>query len=274
VNNLSFINKSYIMNSLRRLLFSILGLDRYLTLMRKMYFLLFTRGLLRGNRIYEWHYFVRHLIREGDIIIDIGANMGYYSYIFAGLTGDRGQVYSVEPVMPLRRQLARQLKGRPNVTIIPFALGNEAKAHIVLTVPDSYRDLGYLRHGLLSVTDDDQAGDRKYTFDASLCRGSQVFAALYRIDYIKCDIEGHEATVLQELGPLLKSHMPMVQVEIWNAEFEMLVDFFRQLGYAAFKLNRQALVPLEVLPCGEQTILDTLFVPPRHLARVQPFIAA
>src|SRR3990172_1939329 len=41
--------------------------------------------------------FVKKIIHEGDIVLDIGANIGYYSLIFAKLVGKLGKVFSFEP---------------------------------------------------------------------------------------------------------------------------------------------------------------------------------
>jgi len=40
---------------------------------------------------------VKKEIKENDIILDVGANIGYYSLIFAQLIGKSGKVYSFEP---------------------------------------------------------------------------------------------------------------------------------------------------------------------------------
>lgn len=259
------------MNYIRRFLFIIFGLDRYLRIIRTAYFPIFKTGLLRRNQVYDWHYFVKNLIRKGDVIIDIGANMGYYSFIFSRLVGNSGKVYSVEPVPPLVKQLRKQLMRQKNVRILPFALGDK-KGKVLLSMPKEFPDKGYPHHGLFSIREDHTFTSDKFVFHSTQCKGSEVFADVDRIDYIKCDVEGYEKIILEDMKPLLIKLQPMVQVEIRDKNFLPLLNFFKRLGYKAYKLKDGTLIKLEDLSLHQQHYFDTLFVPPRHFVRIRPFI--
>lgn len=259
------------MNYIRRFLFVIFGLDGYLRIIRTAYFPIFKAGLLRRNQVYDWHYFVKNLIRKGDVIIDIGANMGYYSFIFSWLAGNSGKVYSVEPVPPLVKQLKKQLIKQKNVSILPFALGNK-KGRVHLSMPEGFPEKGYPHHGLFSIREDRHFTSNKFVFHSTQCKGSEVFADVDRIDYIKCDVEGYEKIILEDIKPLLIGLQPMVQVEIRDENFLQLLNFFKGLGYKAYKLKENSLIKLEDLPFHQQNHFDTLFVPTRHFGRIRPFI--
>ncbi len=53
--------------------------------------------------------FVRSHLGYGDVACDIGANIGYYSILFASLVGSRGRVYSFEP-MPKLFELVEEVR--------------------------------------------------------------------------------------------------------------------------------------------------------------------
>lgn len=258
---------------IRRTLFRLLGLNGYLSVLRRFYVFAYRRGMLRDKAEYKWHYFVPNLLRPGDTIIDIGANLGYFSLVFCEVAGASGKVYSVEPVKPFRLQLSRQLKNAPNNVILDFALGEENIDHIVLGIPEEYKQLGYLRHGLTSLLHGNNAvADEKFTFASSLKRGSEVFAGLDKIDYIKCDIEGYETVVFREMKELIGARRPLVQIESWGEHIARIKELFDALGFKGYKLNDGRLTPLEQTPQAHWGDDDTLFVPDEKRERIARYL--
>lgn len=237
-----------------------------------MFFVAFHSGYLKKNPVYSWHYFTTRLLRPGDNVIDIGANMGYYSTLFSKAVCKTGKVYCAEPVAPLYHQLEKQLKRRDNVVLIPYALGAHDADEAIIGVPGHLRRRGYLRHGYLSLQENGADVDGRYSFPAKLRKGSNVFSQLDRIDYIKCDIEGQESAVFKDMTGLLARHHPIVQVEINPNHFSQITALFSSLGYKGYKLVYGKLIDINSLPLKEKLSFDTLFVPAKYFYRITPFL--
>ncbi|NDV77890.1 FkbM family methyltransferase [Dysgonomonas sp. 511] len=221
---------------IQKTLFRILSLENYLQLLQRSFFVMYKLGALKKNKEYEYHYFAKKLIKRGDVIVDIGANLGYYSILFSSWTGRSGKVYSVEPIELYNKVFNKKAKERKNIILYPYALGKEEKDIKLVSSPR----VGYLRTGLPHVYDSDRDGDinaQEFTFDAQMKIPSRLFASLDRLDYIKCDIEGFEHVVLSDMESIINTHKPIVQVEVWKENEEPILNMFQRLCYKPYKLN-------------------------------------
>lgn len=260
-------------NQIKSVLFKVLKIDRYLTVVQKTYLLAFRSGLLKSNPSYKWHYFVQRLLKDGDTIIDLGSNLGYFTPQFTKRVKSGGHLYCVEPVQPFQKQLKKLITGKPNVTLLPFALGEEADKKVTLGIPSQFQKLGYLRHGTTTLLHGGNRADGKYSFEATMKRGSDLFATLPKLDYIKCDIEGYETVVFPEMKSVIEKYQPMVQLETWGEQLMTMYNFFKGLNYEAYFLDKEKLYPLESKPQAKWSESDILFVPPAKKDRIAPFLA-
>ena len=227
---------------IKLLIFKTLGLKNYLRLLQRSYFLLYRVGLLKYNPNYDYHYFVKHLINKGDTIIDIGANLGYYSFLFAQWTGDPGKVFSVEPITVYNEIFNEKAKRYTNITLYPYALGTEEKTVELVSSPQT----GFLRTGLPHIYDpkrDGKVENQEFKFEAQMKKPSVLFGNLDKIDYIKCDIEGYEYIVLSDMKEIIRKCKPKVQVEVWPDNEKKLLEMFDEMGYTPYKLYKYQLVP-------------------------------
>lgn len=225
----------------KRLLFKALSLENYLRFLQRSYFALYRLGILRMSGNYAHHYFVKRFINRGDVVVDIGANLGYYSILFAGWVGRQGRVYSVEPVAIYNRIFGEQSARFPQITLYPYALGLQEKEMIMVESPHT----GYLCTGLVHVYDpavDGRLEDQEFAFSAQMKIPSKLFGDLERIDYLKCDIEGFEYTVLNDLRHVIGRTKPTVQVEVWPQNQQAILELFGELGYRAFMLHKGQLM--------------------------------
>ncbi len=225
---------------LHRLLYRLLPLEGYLRAVSLLCFAALRLGIGRRSPAMEYLYHLPRLVRPGDICIDIGANLGYYTRPLARLVGPRGRVYAVEPVPPVVAVLRRNLRRRTNVEIFACALGDGERT--VRMGNDSVRSAGYFGTGRNFVNESGAAAAMEFT--APMRRGSELFARLERLDFIKCDIEGYETVVLGEMRPLLERFRPTVLVETGGENRTRIVALFGELGYRGFTLDRGDEAPL------------------------------
>lgn len=80
----------------------------------------------QGFERYELTLF-QALLRPGDVVLDLGANIGYYTTIAAAGVGPTGQVYAFEPDRENLVILTENLRynGHTNVTVVPCGVGAE-----------------------------------------------------------------------------------------------------------------------------------------------------
>lgn len=232
---------------LKKLAFRTLSLQHYLRFLQWGYFTAYHLGILRNSPVYIYHYFVKNLIRKGDYVLDIGANLGYYSKLFSAWVGHEGKVFAVEPVRPYNEAFRRATRKRKNIVLYPYALGTEEK-EITMVAP---LYAGYLHTGLPHVDDGSEGNGPEIealAFRAEMKIPSRLFGDLEKLDYIKCDIEGFETTVLKDLEEVIRRHKPVVQVEVLEPNQPELLDFFRSLEYEAYQLAGKRLTKITRLP--------------------------
>jgi len=138
-------------------------------------------------------------LRPGDVFIDIGANIGYFTVLAASVVGDRGRVIAFEPHDGAREALdetVQRNEASATVEIVPLAL-SDADGDATLYVEDASTahstiepTLSPMRHVAALRP---SARVRMTTLDGWL-RSQPGLAR--RVRCIKIDVEGAEARVL------------------------------------------------------------------------------
>ena len=238
------------MINIKKILYSNLSCDNYLRVLQRSYFLLYKLGFLKFNSKFAYHYYAKKLINKGDTVIDIGSNLGYYSILFARWVGNEGKVYSVEPVPIYNKIFSEHARKYLNITLFPYALGNEEKEVEMASVVSS----GYLRTGLSHVYNAGKEDDSRYCgldpqslkygfrVKSQMKIASELFKDISKINYIKIDIEGDELVVLSDMRELIKKHKPIIQVEMND---HRVTDLLHQLGYSAYRVAGKKLVKIQ-----------------------------
>ena len=244
------------MKPVRKILLKVLGLTGYYSLVSRIYIFLVANGLVKKK--YPEIFYLREMIKPGFYCIDIGANMGYYSYFLSKYSGHQGKVFAVEPV-PLFAEILKKnisTSGYNNVELLPFALG-EKNQQVKMGTPVVD---GIIHHGMTRITTTERPDFVQY-YDAEMRVPDELFKDLQRLDFIKCDVEGYEHYVFGNMLNLIQKFKPIIQTELSNPEGrEKVKQMLNDIGYHCFLLNQKdQLVPLEEA-IGENYSTDYYFI--------------
>lgn len=171
------------------------------------------------------------IIEKGDTVVDIGANVGVYTKFFAGYVGQDGLVLSFEPIRDTFLILIYIVKrlGLTNVRCHQTAVSRENGIKTMFVPLDkvglaNFYEAAFLTPGILSKR-------------AELVRSQRLDDALNnypgRISFIKCDVEGHEKSVIEGAQKTIKKYQPALLVEA-NFHPECLLKIMKRHKYSAF----------------------------------------
>jgi FkbM family methyltransferase len=202
------------------------------------------------------------IVCKGDVVIDVGANLGYFTTLFSDLVGVRGEVHAFEPVPSTFELLSRNIRRFPrheNVSLNCLALG-ERDHKAVLFVPNGdHGQAALARHH-----DGSWTSNQIQEVNVEMIRLDRYAERLMKIDFVKCDVEGAELLVLRGGESALRRCRPKIFLEIeerWTSSFGWtgtdVVRFLREIGYQQFYRLGHQLVRVEDDASGAGAILCT-----------------
>lgn len=143
-------------------------------------------------------------LREDDIVIDAGANVGFFAYWAAGRLSPRGRIYAFEPVAEpyvCLRQFVAYFSLEAKVSCLPLALG-AASGELRLELADLASASGAVSRSI--------AGEAPEAITVQQTTIDEFVAAhdLPYVSFIKMDIEGMERQALRAAARTLATWKP------------------------------------------------------------------
>jgi len=146
--------------------------------------------------------------------MDIGANFGLFTRFLSETVSSDGKVFSFEPTDDMFAVLEYNVKhfGFSNAKISKVAL-SDTTGEVEIHIPR--REDGTLNHYEASIVPVDESTDsvadriQLITLD-QFCEDEGI----EKVDFIKCDVEGHEIAVLSGGEKLLRSCHPVILLEV------------------------------------------------------------
>ncbi len=198
----------------------------------------------------------RRSLHSGDVCLDIGAHIGYFTLLAARLVGPQGRVYAFEPwpsnYGALRENLARN--GVGNVTALPTAVGDVTERALLHAAPGTNTGRATLRGTQPNRAPITQEG---VIVDVQPATTRIPEHEWPRIRAIKIDVEGYEVEVLRSLAPVFALGGPLSVFVEFNPGWSDDADAASQLE----EICRSNGFTLQRLSAGYA--LETMF--PAHL---------
>lgn len=243
------------MNFIKKFLFKILGKQRYLLVLHRAFYLLYDMRFLKNKQAFKYHYAVKKIIQKDFIVLDIGANLGYFAKIFSRHAVN-GKVICLEPIPAFFNTLTYFLGNKKNTEIHNFALGNE-NGQITMVLPETN---GFIRTGLPHISKSKEVLLRHKTQEVEIKNASDFISNFPHLDYIKCDIEGYENIVFEGFKSYLMKVRPIIQIEIGENNISQMLRLFTELNYLQYGIANFSII-LEKGDGTQQEPGDYLFVP-------------
>jgi FkbM family methyltransferase len=172
--------------------------------------------VFNGTYEAETILFLSKFIKRGDIVMDIGANIGLFTLYLSSLVGNKGEVHSFEPS---RREFLLlcenvQLNNLENVFLNQLALSNQSGIAEMIVLNEihfgAYNSLGPISHRKVSKEKTHSEIVRTIKLDDYI-----LFFQKSHPRLIKIDVEGFEKQVLEGMKTLLeKDNAPNLVVEV------------------------------------------------------------
>jgi FkbM family methyltransferase len=187
------------------------------------------------------------LLRPGDTLLDVGANVGEVSLSAAKRVGATGLVLAFEPIAAIARKLRRnvQLNQLRNVEIVEVGVFDRTRDAPIYAASEVFDD-GSRNQGLYTLYASPERGEPAGSATLTTLDVFVEAKSLRRVDGIKLDIEGAELAALRGAENILRRFRPWLVTEIGEAtcqpagyEPTAILDFLAPFGYEFLRIGRK-----------------------------------
>ena len=172
-------------------------------------------------------------VKSGYNVLDIGANIGFYTKIFSELVGEKGIVFAFEPESTNFKYLQQNCKQCANAKLI-----NKAAADTTGVLKIYLSKMLNVDHRTYAIDDYSSVSE----IDATTIDDCLAFNNVTKIDFIKMDIQGFEMSALKGMSKTLKNNPELkILTELWpfglkkagSSALEM-INFLNSNGFIVY----------------------------------------
>ena len=174
-------------------------------------------------------FYNNRLVKKGDIVLDIGANIGYFAFIESDLVGDKGKVYAVEPSFVNYKRLKENIAINEFDNILSYNLAiGDKQGKTKMYVSD--------RSNWSRLIERDLPDKINEVIEVDLQTIDSFLEDKAKPTFIRMDVEGYEINIFRGMPQTLQLEKLSVFVELHPAilskeEIAEIFDLFEQNGF-------------------------------------------
>jgi len=152
---------------------------------------------------------VHSIVKQGDVVLDIGANIGYFTVIMSKIVGEAGKVLAFEPTKHFGEVLQKtiEVNALKNVRLYNYGLSDKS-SETKISIGDSSATIHWL--------DNQGGGGVRGVESITLKKLDDIANSLNieKLDFIKIDVDGHEPAFLEGAWNTIDKYKPIILMEI------------------------------------------------------------
>jgi len=189
--------------------------------------------------------FFKANLKQDMTFLDIGANIGLYTFLGSNIVGQNGKVFSVEPNLNNVKLITMTIYENliKNIKLLPVAASDD-NAYMLLN--SSYSN----------GTTTKNIENKNMIINSTIVPSVKLDDVIKeRVDFIKIDIEGAEYIALNGLKQILSSYKPTIISEFSPNSMPGIasitgidyLNFLRKFDYKIFVINNQSIISADNL---------------------------
>jgi len=242
--------------------------DRLIHFVKRLYY----PYLLKHFKEKDWDFFsvIKKFIKEGDCVLDVGANIGYISRLLSKLVGPNGCVYCIEPVPQTYGLLCSNMEQLQITNIRPVNVAaSDKNAEVYMEIP-TYTN-GHTNFYESRICSNAEPGTYQQTCKVEAKRLDEIIDYKSKhVSFIKMDVEGHELEAVMGAEKLLEQCRPALLIEVEGnlddvtSKAGQLLSFLSRFGYSPYIFSGEGVVPRNR---GVMAV-DYLFITAEHVQKI------
>lgn len=196
--------------------------------------------------------YLAKIIKPGDVCLDIGANVGYFSVLMSALTGDAGRTIAVEPNPNITKLLRLTSQANsPGFEVAGLALADK-EGKLRLRVPeDSFGDASIINRADRLIRPKSSFRVRTTTLDIMLRELN-----IDKVDVIKMDVEGAEPLVFEGMEKTIADNKNLQIIIEYSPFLYSNPREFTEYLFSEFTIRR--IKDVEKIEDLDESAIDTL----------------